>query len=309
MTVIALDFVPVNPYTTDTIMLGIGQRADILITAEADSTSSWWMRSEVLSAATCGGLAPPGTGNIPVLASIYYEDADTSSDPTSESTNHNPSCDNAPIDTTSPEFPITPSSTPYYQSMVLELITNATGSYEWTINGQTYRADYNNPILYDAEEGMTSFPDNPEYNVYNFANNGSVILNITNATPFPHPIHMHGHDFYVLSVSDSNAPPLTPWDASVVNPSNPMRRDTQIVPALGYIAIQFEANNPGTVSKPMGRGFGIRVVARGVLLDLPTLPQCLRHLLTLFPLFLVASSLSRGMASLWRLVLQCNVPA
>lgn len=241
MTVIATDYVPTVPYTTDAITIGIGQRTDVLITAGGQSDSAYWMRSEVLDAATCGGLAPPGTNNIPVLAAVYYEKADTSLDPTSTSSNNRPSCDNDPLEMTQAEYAQTPSELPFYQNLVLELAANETGSYEWLINGQTFRADFNTPLLYEAAGGVYDFPGNPEWNVYNFAQNTSVILNITNTTPFPHPIHMHGHNFYVLSVGGIG----TAWDGTVTNPSNPMRRDVQIMPALGYIAIQFEADNPG----------------------------------------------------------------
>lgn len=264
MTVIANDYVPIVPYTTSAITLGIGQRTDVLVTASGNSSSSYWMRSQILDAATCGGLAPPGTNNVPVYAAVYYEDADTTADPTSTTTSKNPSCDNDPLEKTVPEYAQAPSDLPFYQNLVLSLEANATGSYEWLINGQTFRADYNNPLLYEALDGVYDFPDNPEYNVYNFAQNTSVILNITNATPMPHPIHMHGHNFYVLSVGGVGAP----WDGSVVNQGNPMRRDVQIVPALGYIAIQFEANNPGVwplhchVAWHLSAGWAINIMSQ-----------------------------------------------
>jgi len=35
------------------------------------------------------------------------------------------------------------------------------------------------------------------------------------------------------------------WDGTVVNPTNPQRRDVQLLQGLGYIAIQIEADNPG----------------------------------------------------------------
>lgn len=35
------------------------------------------------------------------------------------------------------------------------------------------------------------------------------------------------------------------WDGTVVNPSNPQRRDVQIVPAGGFLVLQITADNPG----------------------------------------------------------------
>lgn len=56
-----------------------------------------------------------------------------------------------------------------------------------------------------------------------------------------HPIHLHGHDFYILGqgsgVYDGNMDSLT-FD-------NPPRRDTANLPAGGYLIMGFPADNPG----------------------------------------------------------------
>ena len=46
MTVIASDFVPVEPYTTTEVSIGMGQRYDVIVTADqADTASDFWMRA------------------------------------------------------------------------------------------------------------------------------------------------------------------------------------------------------------------------------------------------------------------------
>lgn len=244
MTVIATDYVPTVPYTTDVITLGVGQRTDVLVTANGDPTSSYWMRTQIPGAVFCGGLGTPSgpDGSYPqVLAGVYYEDADTSTEPTTVPTVDNISCNNQPLNTTQPSYAIAPTPGGYVQDVVLGLTRNATGSFVFTINNQTFRADFNEPLLYLAAAGNVSFPTHPEWNVYNFDQNASVILLVINETPFTHPFHLHGHTFSVLNVGLNG----TVWDGSTVNPSNPMRRDVQIVPAGGFAAIQFEADNPG----------------------------------------------------------------
>ena len=47
MTVMANDFVPVEPYTTDVVTLGIGQRTDVVVEAKLPSDSAIWMRSDL----------------------------------------------------------------------------------------------------------------------------------------------------------------------------------------------------------------------------------------------------------------------
>ena len=70
LTVIAYDFVPIVPYDTSIVTLGIGQRADVIVHANYSSASSFWMRSSITS---CSLTTQPNA-----LAMIYYENADTS---------------------------------------------------------------------------------------------------------------------------------------------------------------------------------------------------------------------------------------
>ena len=52
-------------------------------------------------------------------------------------------------------------------------------------------------------------------------------------------MHLHGHNFYVLAVGTGT------WDGTIVNPSNPQRRDTQLVPPERYVVLQIALTNPG----------------------------------------------------------------
>lgn len=246
MTVIATDYVPTAPYDAEFITLGIGQRTDVLVTATGTPQSSYWMRTELPGSVLCGGLdnTNPSNSSIPqILAAIYYEEASTAVLPTSTPwIVADPTCENDPLPITQPMYPIQPSSNAYIQDVLVTLAMNATGAFEWRINNQTFRADFNEPLLYKAAHGNLSFPDDPQWNVYNFGSNTSIVMNVTNQTPFVHPFHLHGHTFYVLSTGGNGSV----WNGSIDgNPENPMRRDVQLVPEGGYAAIQFDANNPG----------------------------------------------------------------
>lgn len=268
MTVIATDFVPTKPYTTDVVTLGVGQRTDVLVTASNSPGSAFWMRVR-----TPGGPTTGGSGHEEVVAAIYYDGADTSIEPKSESWVYDVDCNNQALDITQPEFPITPSPFPFQQDLTLDLKLNSTGNYEWLINGQTFRANFNYPSLYLAAEGNTSYPYDPQWNVYNFGQNSSVVLNVTNNTPFTHPFHLHGHNFYVLDVGFRG----TVWDGRVINPQNPMRRDTQIIPASGWAVLAFEADNPGVwpfhchVAWHLSGGLAMNVITQPQ--AIPTIPQ------------------------------------
>lgn len=254
MTVIATDFVPMQPYETTIVTLGVGQRTDVLVTANSDPKSAVWMRTQLPGGPEYGGLGPYGldpprlgqpmpAGVVypDVLAALYYEDADTSLDPITTSPGDDITCDNDDIATTRPDFASAPSTEPARLDLVLTLALNESGNFEWQTNGQAYRANYNDPLLYKVAAGQTEFPEDPQYNTYNMGDSSAVVLNVTNLTPFTHPFHLHGHTFFVLGVGGAG----TVWDDSVVEPENPMRRDTQIIPSGRFAALQFEGDNPG----------------------------------------------------------------
>ena len=120
-----------------------------------------------------------------------------------------------------------------------------TASTVWEINGHTFRTDYNDPISLDASQGNLTFA--PDRQVYNFGSNSSVLLYIINNAPVPHPMHLHGHSFWVLAQGHGA------WDGSfqALDASNPPRRDVVMVDLVsattgpGYVVIGYETNNPG----------------------------------------------------------------
>jgi hypothetical protein len=59
--------------------------------------------------------------------------------------------------------------------------------------------------------------------------------------PLPHPIHLHGHDFYILGRGTGE------WDGTTtgLNFQNPTRRDTAMLPSRGDLLMAFPADNPG----------------------------------------------------------------
>lgn len=86
MTIIAADFVPVEPQTVDWLFVGIGQRYDVLITADKE-IDNYWFRAEVQT--DCGKNS--NNGNIKAIFS--YEGANEDQEPTSQTTGYTMSCD------------------------------------------------------------------------------------------------------------------------------------------------------------------------------------------------------------------------
>lgn len=53
-------------------------------------------------------------------------------------------------------------------------------------------------------------------------------------------MHLHGYHMQVIAEGDGY------WDGyTVVNPSNPLRRDTHVLRRCGHLVAQIQADNPG----------------------------------------------------------------
>lgn len=86
-----------------------------------------------------------------------------------------------------------------------------------------------------------------------------------NLAAVPHPIHLHGHDFYILAQETNKT-----WDGDVstLKTDNPPRRDTAALPVKGYLVLAFESDNPGLwlmhchIPFHLSQGFGIQFVER-----------------------------------------------
>ncbi|KAF7894537.1 uncharacterized protein EAF01_009988 [Botrytis porri] len=234
MVVIANDFVPVKPYTTNVVTLAVGQRTDVLVTANAESSdSAFWMRSNIST--TCSLTKQPIA-----LAAIYYDGADTDSTPASTAWDvPDPgTCTNDELDVTEPYYSLaaeTPSTT---SNLDINFYVNETGSFLWTLGGTSFRANYNNPILNLANQGNFTYPD--EWNVRNFGSNTTIRVIVNNPTPASHPMHLHGHNMQILHEGDGD------WDGvTITRQSNPQRRDVQLVRANGHLVWQITTDNPG----------------------------------------------------------------
>ncbi len=58
----------------------------------------------------------------------------------------------------------------------------------------------------------------------------------------PHPMHLHGHDFFVLG---SGIGDFAATNGTTLNYDNPPRRDTAMLPAGGWLVVAFVVDNPG----------------------------------------------------------------
>jgi len=59
-----------------------------------------------------------------------------------------------------------------------------------------------------------------------------------------HPLHLHGHKFWVLGQGNPNSGPFNAHEDHL-NLEHPVYRDTATINGLSYLVVQFVANNPG----------------------------------------------------------------
>ncbi|TVY83153.1 oxidoreductase ptaK [Lachnellula suecica] len=248
LTVIAVDFVPVEPYDTKVVYVGVGQRTDVLVKGIGKTGDAYWMRSNFSQLCASSPSHQPYA-----VAGVYYQGANTNARPGTTAYPFNETnCLNDPLNTTTPVVPMTPPSGPAVtQTININYIINGSGMFLFTMGGNSFRADYNTPVLLVATNSSASpaasnatsiYPT--DWNVNTFGTNSSVRLIITNSITVSHPMHFHGHNFWILAEGNGN------WDGTITNPSNPIRRDSFLMGASNavgpaYTVIEYISDNPG----------------------------------------------------------------
>lgn len=246
-TVIANDFIPIKPYETNVITLGVGQRSDVIVEAVGKKGDAYWMRAtagDALAGTGCSaisGVVPEG------VAAVYYDGADTDSEPTTSSdatTAQLTTCENDDLSLTQALCPVALSdeSQVFEEDMLIEFKSNGT-NFVWYMANSSFRADYNVNLLEHVISGNRTFE--PQWNVHTYddASKDSVRIVVENNFFLPHPMHLHGHDFNVLASG------VGTWDGTITNPSNTQVRDVHLLPGAGaagngFMVLQFKKDNP-----------------------------------------------------------------
>lgn len=86
---IASDFVPIHPIQKTSIMIGIGQRYDIVFTADQDD-GNYWIRTDIASCSS-NAMTTAAVGTV-LGAIMHYEDAGTALPTTVSATGIDKAC-------------------------------------------------------------------------------------------------------------------------------------------------------------------------------------------------------------------------
>lgn len=155
LTVIGTDLVPIVPYETDSVLVSIGQRVDVLVEANA-AAGDYWLRAGWVAACATINRADDITG-------IVRYDASSTSDPTSTSTvTASTSCGDEPYESIVPHLSIDVGDFTTETDEVLSFAATAS-AFTWTINSSSLWLDMDAPTLQTVLSGSSVFPT--DYNV------------------------------------------------------------------------------------------------------------------------------------------------
>ncbi|KAK7518617.1 putative multicopper oxidase, type 1 [Phyllosticta citriasiana] len=261
MQVITADFVPTVPWNTNWLLVAIGQRYDVIITAN-QTASNYWFRAN----------SAPGCNTTSALngKAIFKYDGAPAGDPATTNTPQPGGCDE-PLPT-----PVVPNTVPSatFMSQVKNLgvdltVSNVTTNQQnivfWGINMTAIDIDWEKPTIQYVMDKNTTYPHT--YNLIELPTSDIWTYWIIQETagtkvPIAHPMHLHGHDFYILGYGTGIFDTAT--SPSKLNFNNPTRRDSAILPARGWLAIAFPTDNPGSwlmhchIANHISEGLGVQ---------------------------------------------------
>jgi FtsP/CotA-like multicopper oxidase with cupredoxin domain len=187
-TVISNDFVPVTPFETDIIPLGVGQRYDVIVEAKED-VSNYWLRA--VAASVCSENTNDGLGSANGIVS--YEGATADVLPTTVVTAPSNDCEDIPASSLVPVVSKSVPETSFAaEASILPVsgptITNQSygeNIFTWSLNGEAIDIDWKEPSLKKLQDGTAFTPSNnvielDQANVWTY-------WIIQNTFPVPHP--------------------------------------------------------------------------------------------------------------------------
>jgi len=268
-TVITADFTPIVPYTTNKLILAAGQRYDVIITAN-QPVGNYAFRVGTGS----GAFAPspticdgPNRGAQSGLAVFSYKGVSHAVLPPNSTAS---AFDYGTCHDESGIVPYIKTTVPQGIGKTFDLAFKAfnatTGqTVMWFINNSAIDLEWDRPTLLSLTEGVSEFPRDD--NLYHIGNDGGwtywIIqqdLSGAQIPPLAHPIHLHGHDFWVLGSGRG----AFGGAYGSLQFENPVRRDTATLPPGGWLIVAFPAINPGAwvmhchIPFHMSQGFGLQ---------------------------------------------------
>ncbi|KAF2261560.1 hypothetical protein CC78DRAFT_561712 [Lojkania enalia] len=250
LTVIESDFVPIEPYTNTSVLVGIGQRYHVVVEANPwapTEDENYWIRT--VPATQCGDFRYPYTIENATTGIVRY--GRSTADPSSKPNDFAIKCSDETYSSLKPILKWQIPESPIDDTMDVNIVTPASGPYypsnlaRWQMYKSPLWLNFSDPTLLSLEGTSTNWTAELSVTTKPYVKRDQwVELLITGpgGTSFAaHPIHLHGHDFALLAQDDEPYRPET----AVLKRDNPPRRDVALLPINGYLIIAFKVDNPG----------------------------------------------------------------
>ncbi|CAE6488885.1 unnamed protein product [Rhizoctonia solani] len=230
-----------------------GQRYSVIVDTSVGSVGdSYWLRAQMNTA--CLTTIPDDFANTTYAIVRYVEDdgtgAGTTDPTTSDWTDVVSGAECTDLDTSSltpiivKDAPTTVVKRGMFQTgFAVSLDSNGNLDTGFEVNSTEFVDLVYQPVLHTIASGGTVNASNVASVVYE--STGAVDLIINNLdTAIDHPYHLHGMTFWIVAEGSGT---LSLEDAESVsyNTTNPIRRDTHIIPASTWAVLRFVADNPG----------------------------------------------------------------
>ncbi|KAI9708583.1 MAG: hypothetical protein M1820_003801 [Bogoriella megaspora] len=240
--VISSDFVPIKPYYTNVLNINIGQRYEIIVEAD-QPVGDYWMRSDNMD--VCAVL----TQATNIKGMVHYLGGPMAK-PTSTAYNYTKDCVDEPAASLVPVVPYTVGAEDQeYDETVVVSAANSLNLYRWYLtgtdnppNGTTFQSEWSDPTLFEVYHNNSIPPYSGGLALKVPKLQEWVYFVIESPIPLAHPIHLHGHDFFVLGSGNGT---YDSGSSTALNLNNPPRRDVALLPAAGYLVLAFQSDNPG----------------------------------------------------------------
>ncbi|CBF71547.1 hypothetical protein AN6830.2 [Aspergillus nidulans FGSC A4] len=228
LTVIANDLVPTQPYETTVLDIAMGQRYDVIITADQASVAdSFWLRA------------------IPQEACSENESSDNIRDVglrlhglLLRRRPLKPHTDGEPAKRLKQRL--------LYKSESVTLGTNTENLFRWKLNSTSMHVDWTDPILLEIYRN---------HSVSTFANTSGVVelpkanewvyVVIETELTVPYPIHLHGHVSVIIAQGTGTYNSSSDNLIDTLGAANLPRRDTAMLKETVYLIVGFYTDNPG----------------------------------------------------------------
>ncbi|KAK4652378.1 hypothetical protein QC762_610630 [Podospora pseudocomata] len=243
MTVVAMDFIPIQPFETDTLLIAIGQRYDVIIEADQSPDVAYWARGVPMT--SCFAINLMSTD---IRAIVRYEsDTPVTGDPTSTSWLMLDTCADEDLSNLVPHITHSVGPSALTQNFNAVLLPSQGDNYavRWRVGGsEPYRPPKNNPVVKQVIDtaAVNLTADFNPIDLTSLAPSSWVYLIVESLAPLPHPLHLHGHDTYVLARGTGPYVELL----TSLDLESPPRRDTFNLPQSGYVVLAFQTDNPGS---------------------------------------------------------------